>query len=95
MVFAPDRVMLRKRTRLGRPPLGVRGERVSDYPQVMIRLPAETKALLDALSGVTGTPIWRLIDQAVDVYLAQLPEAERRLIDNVRDRRAAERRRRA
>lgn len=84
--------MARKRTRLGRPPLGARGERVSDYPQVMIRLPVETKALLDALSGVTGTPIWRLIDQAVDVYLSQLPDDERRLIDNVRARRAAHKR---
>ncbi|HEY6894656.1 MAG TPA: hypothetical protein VI258_10845, partial [Rhodanobacteraceae bacterium] len=64
-------------------------------PQVMIRLPADTKARLDALSGVTGTPIWRLIDRAVDLYLSQLPESERRLIDDVRDRRASQRRRHA
>jgi hypothetical protein len=86
--------MARKRGRVGRPPVGAYGEKVSEYPQVMIRLPGGTKAVLDALSGVTGTPIWRLIDQAVQVYVAQLPPAERRLLRGVRSRRAAERRRR-
>jgi hypothetical protein len=87
-------MMTRKRGRVGRPPVGAFGEKVSEYPQVMIRLPSRTKALLDALSGVTGTPIWRLIDQAVQVYVAQLPESERRLLEGVRTRRAAEKRRR-
>lgn len=79
----------RKATRLGRPPVGDGGEKVSDYPQVMIRLPQQTKAVLEALSGVTGTPIWRLIDRAVDVYVHQLPPAEQRLVAGVRQRRAA------
>ena len=57
----------RKSARMGRPPVGSDGEKVSEYPQVMIRLPRGTKATLDALSGLTGTPIWRLIDQAVAV----------------------------
>jgi hypothetical protein len=86
--------MARKRGRVGRPPVGAYGEKVSEYPQVMIRLPSRTKALLDALSGVTGTPIWQLIDQAVQVYVAQLPELERRLLEGVRTRRAAEKRQR-
>jgi predicted DNA-binding protein len=78
-----------KSTRPGRPPSGARGEKVSDYPQVMIRLPHDTKDVLDALSGLTGTPVWRLIDQAVDVYVKQLSDAERRLLVSVRQRRAA------
>jgi hypothetical protein len=78
-----------KATRLGRPPVGRRGEKVSDYPQVMIRLPHDTKDVLEALSGLTGTPVWRLIDQAVDAYVRQLSEAERRLLSSVRQRRAA------
>jgi hypothetical protein len=84
--------MARKRGRVGRPPVGAYGEKVSEYPQVMIRLPGRTKAVLDALSGVTGTPIWRLIDQAVKVYVGQLPGPERRLLAGVRSRRAAEKR---
>lgn len=78
----------RKAPRLGRPATGVGGEKVSDYPQVMIRLPQPTKDALDALSGATGTPIWRLIDLAVDSYIKGLPEAQRRLIAGVRDLRA-------
>jgi predicted DNA-binding protein len=78
-----------KPARQGRPPIGRRGEKVSDYPQVMIRLPQETKDVLEALSGLTGTPVWRLIDQAVEVYVKQLSDAERRLLASVRQRRAA------
>jgi len=75
--------------RVGRPPIGPKGEKVSDYPQVMIRLPHDTKDVLEALSGLTGTPVWRLIDQAVDVYVKQLSESERRLLTSVRHWRAA------
>ena len=78
-----------KTTRLGRPPMGRKGEKVSDYPQVMIRLPHDTKDVLEALSGLTGTPIWKLIDQAVDAYVKQLSEGERKLLVSVRQRRAA------
>jgi hypothetical protein len=39
--------------------------------------------------GVPGTPVWRLIDQAVDVYVKQLSDAERRLLTSVQQRRAA------
>ena len=78
----------KRAARLGRPASGVRGEKVSDYPQVMIRLPQQTKAALDALSGATGTPIWRLIDMAVDAYIKSLPDSQRRLVAGVRDLRA-------
>ncbi len=78
-----------KTARPGRPPIGKGGEKVSDYPQVMIRLPHATKDVLDALSGLTGTPVWRLIDEAVDVYVKQLSDTERKLLASVRQRRAA------
>ena len=78
-----------KPARLGRPPVGRGGEKVSDYPQVMIRLPHATKDVLEALSGLTGTPVWRLIDQAVDTYVKQLSDSERKLLASVRQRRAA------
>jgi hypothetical protein len=73
----------------GRRPVGLHGEKVSEYPQVMIRLPHQTKTTLDALSGLTGTPIWRLVDQAVDMYVQALSESERKLLSDVRLRRAA------
>jgi len=70
----------------GRPPSGPRGERVSKYPQLTIRLPAETKAKLSTLSLLTGTPIWRLIDAAVDTYVQHLPEPEKSRLGEIADR---------
>jgi hypothetical protein len=78
----------KKSRRMGRPATGLRGEKVSEYPQVMIRLPQPTKAALDALSGATGVPIWRLIDIAVANYIDGLPESQRRLIAGVQNLRA-------
>lgn len=78
----------KKPARLGRPASGIHGEKVSEYPQVMIRLPRQTKNALDALSAATGTPIWRLIDLAVGNYIRALPDGQRKLVDGVRDLRA-------
>lgn len=78
----------KKTSRLGRPATGHDGEKVSTYPQVMIRLPRQTKEALDALSGATGTPIWRLIDLAVGSYIRTLPEAQRKLVSGIRVLRA-------
>lgn len=78
----------RHKSRMGRPASGFRGEKVSDYPQVMLRLPRPTKDALDALSGATGTPIWRLIDAAVRDYIKNLPDSQRRLLTSIRELRA-------
>lgn len=77
-----------KRKKSGRPPSGPGGLRVSEYPQVMIRLPRPTKATLDALSGATGVPVWKLIDRAVSFYVRHLSADDRRLIGEIRSRRA-------
>ena len=55
--------------RTGRPPSGPKGEKVSEYRQLTIRLPGNTRALLDDARGHTGIPIWRLIDLAVRRYI--------------------------
>ena len=77
-----------KSRKMGRPASGPSGQKVSAYPQVMIRLPQQTKATLEALSGATGTPVWQLIDKAVESYVEQLPPTEQRLVAAVRDSRA-------
>ena len=70
-----------KRQRIGRPSAGAReGERVKDYPQLSIRLPAEVKAKLQALSLVESRPQWRVITDAIDCYVDGRSEAERRLV---------------
>ncbi len=70
--------------RIGRPPAGAReGEKVKDYPQLSIRLPAEIKAKLQALSLISSRPQWRLITDAIECYLRERPEAERRMVDEL------------
>jgi hypothetical protein len=67
--------------RVGRPPAGARaGEKVKDYPQLSIRLPADVKATLQALSVINARPQWRLIVEAIECYLRARPEAEQRMV---------------
>ena len=70
--------------RIGRPPAGANaGERVKDYPQLSVRLPAEVKAKLQALSVIKSRPQWRLIAEAIDCFLRQCQEAEQRMVEEL------------
>ena len=72
------------RPRIGRPPAGAReGEKVKDYPQLSIRVPGEVKARLQALSAVKSRPQWRIITDAIDCYVRERPDGERRLINEL------------
>ena len=85
---------LKSRRRIGRPPAGAReGEKVKDYPQLSIRLPADVKAKLHALSLIEARPQWRVITDAIDCYTRGRSDAERRLIRELAGR-SRERRRR-
>jgi predicted DNA-binding protein len=76
-----------QRRRAGRPPAGAReGERVKDYPQLSIRVPLEMKARLNALSAVTGLAQWRVIVEAIDCFLHDLPPTDRALVDGLSER---------
>ena len=73
-----------KPRRIGRPPAGARdGERVKDYPQLSIRLPAEVKAKLQAISVVSARPQWRVITDAIECYLRSRPETEQHKIESL------------
>jgi len=73
--------------RIGRPPAGARaGEKVKDYPQLSIRVPMEMKARLNALSAVTGLAQWRVIVEAIDCFLHDLPQTDRDLVDGLSER---------
>ena len=75
------------RRRAGRPPAGAReGEKVKDYPQLSIRVPLEMKARLNALSAVTGLAQWRVIVEAIDCFLHDLPPNDRELVDGLSER---------
>jgi predicted DNA-binding protein len=78
---------VKERRRIGRPPAGARaGEKVKDYPQLSIRLPGDVKATLQALSLVTARPQWRIITEAIEAYLRDRSEAERRMVDELASR---------
>src|SRR6476469_2624328 len=67
--------------RIGRPPAGARaGERVKDYPQLSIRLQEDINAKLQAMSLVGSQPPWRIITEAIDVYLRDRPESEQQRV---------------
>jgi len=75
------------RRRVGRPPAGAReGEKVKDYPQLSVRVPHEMKARLNALSAVTGLAQWRIIVEAIDCFLHDLPPTDRDLVDGLSER---------
>ena len=75
------------RRRAGRPPAGARaGEKVKDYPQLSIRVPIEMKARLNALSAVTGLAQWRVVVEAIDCFLSDLPPRDRELVDGLSER---------
>jgi predicted transcriptional regulator len=77
----------KERRRIGRPPAGAKdGEKVKDYPQLSIRLPGEVRAKLQALSVIASRPQWRIITDAIDCYLRERPEPERRMVAEIAGR---------
>jgi len=58
-----------RRTRIiGRPPAGLNGEQVQNYPQLSVRVPPETRRALRALARAEGRPIWRVLADAIACY---------------------------
>lgn len=63
--------------KVGRPPGGVNGLRVRDYPQVSIRVPPKIHSQLETLSRSTGLTRLEIFIRAIDCYEGRL-RAERR-----------------
>lgn len=83
----PDNRVTKDRRRAGRPPAGAKeGEKVTDYPQLSIRVPIEFKARLNALSAVTGLAQWRVIVEAINCFFQDLPPTDRALVDGLSER---------
>jgi hypothetical protein len=66
--------------RRGRPPAGAGGAKVTSYPQMTIRVPVETRAKLNTLSLLLATPISRIVEQAIDVYVTHLPPSDQKIL---------------
>ena len=57
-----------------------------EYPQLSVRVPVGFKARLNALSAVTGLAQWRVIVEAIDCFLHDLPPTDRALVDGLSER---------
>jgi len=52
----------------GRPAAGLKGQRTSEYPQLSVRLPPDTRAALCALAAAQGRPMWRVLMDALSAW---------------------------
>jgi hypothetical protein len=88
-VFEGSDGMARKAVirKAGRPPGGVNGQRVRDYPQVSIRVPPKLYAQLATLSRSTGLSRLEIFIRAIDCFEGQLRSQRKR--QNSRRRTAA------
>jgi len=67
-----------QRRKAGRPPGGVNGQRVRDYPQVSIRVPPKLYAQLGALTKQTGLSRLEIFMRAIDCFEHSLRPERRR-----------------
>jgi hypothetical protein len=72
------RKKLLARRKAGRPPGGVNGQRVRDYPQVSIRVPPKLFNQLAALTKSTGLSRLEIFVRAIDCYEDSLRSQRRR-----------------
>lgn len=54
--------------RRGRPAAGLKGQRTTEYPQLSVRLPPETRAALCAPAVAQGRPMWRVLMDALSAW---------------------------
>lgn len=66
------------RRKAGRPPGGVDGLRVRDYPQVSIRVPPKLYQQLATLTRATGLSRLEIFMRALDCYEGALKNSRRR-----------------
>src|SRR5579864_5260924 len=77
----------KQRRRSGRPPAGAHpGEKVKDYPQVSLRIPPTLKSQLYALGILRSKPQWRILIDAIECLMRDLPESERRMVHEIAKR---------
>jgi hypothetical protein len=67
--------------RAGRPPAGINGDRVADYPQLSMRVPPKVRETINAVAEVRGMPHWRILMEALSLYVLSLSYMEREEIN--------------
>jgi hypothetical protein len=69
---------------MGQPPKGERGELVSEYPKLMVRITPTAKRWLENLSLVERRPQWVIVDAAIRRYFEGQPAETRERIERAR-----------
>jgi hypothetical protein len=73
--------MMKQRMRkAGRPPGGVNGQRVRDYPQVSIRVPPKLHAQLATMTRQTGLSRLEIFMRAIDCLEHSMRASRRRTL---------------
>jgi hypothetical protein len=69
----------------GRPPegLGKHGEpvKIRDYPKLLITMRSSVKTRLKAIAKHEGRPAWKVVEDALALYIRQLPTKDRRSVE--------------
>lgn len=66
------------RKRAGRPPAGIDGKPSSEYPQLAVRVPAETIRQVAEIAGACDVPQWQVVREAVARYHRQVARPTKR-----------------
>ncbi len=72
--------------RPGRPPagLGKQGEpeKIRDYPKLLITMRPSVKTRLKAIAEHEDRPVWKVVEDAIDLYTHQLSRKDRRTVES-------------
>ena len=76
----------------GRPPAGMAGDKVSSYPSFTLRLPPDVKGLLDDVSSAQKRAIWRILHDALKVYVKTMSLTDRQRVQTLQKWRTEDKR---
>jgi hypothetical protein len=58
-------------------------QKVSELPRLQVRISPRCRATLTALSALQNRPMWKIVEDAVQLYLAQATQEDRRLVAGI------------
>ncbi len=79
---------------MGRPPAAPdhgANPKTSSWPRIAINAPPGLRETVAALSALEGRPVWRIIADAVALYVKNLPTEDRRYVEGLAARAQAKR----
>ncbi len=79
--------MKEPRKPLGRPPAGkgAQGEpeKVSNYPKLAVSVQPLVRAMVNAVAMIEDRPAWRVVEDAIRLYVEKMPSEDRKAVEAV------------